>query len=379
MILNVHTVLLHLSMLNMLPWQLGKCLQLPLLCFVVCFSQVNYTRRRTILRRSVFIPICAGAAPAWCFDMKQSRFYIVWCFLIIFTLAFFSGSYAEEMTISKYVTIAWEHLLEHTKFSEELLSKYTVKSDQYTDLWYDMETNVSSKLEIIRIVFARASEYEELPKVLFTVLINKNNGDVLNCTCSQYSKEDVKNEGIFFDTAKENWAKSYLWEEKFGPHELWNVELNAKFCENWPYVPFQRYGDIETEYSLPPDLSQIQPDEAERIAKDTLKNAIYLDGISAATATEDKWIPIPPDDPNEYVNSLLWGGCYRYVPIDFIREMNKKYGTEISIFDYEFHCYEKRENYYTVFLDKPAFIVYVNSYSGEVEIEKGASYFGVRK
>ncbi len=54
-----------LTLIEILPLQLKSCVQLTSPCFVVYLPQVQYTRKREILRHPVFIPICAGAAPAW--------------------------------------------------------------------------------------------------------------------------------------------------------------------------------------------------------------------------------------------------------------------------------------------------------------------------
>ena len=296
--------------------------------------------------------------------------------IIVMIISQFSVGMAEGIHPAEAASVAWAHLLEHGGFPEDLISDFSVFSYRFFTIRSDENTGIDMSVERMSVIFKRWTDDLDMDLAEFEIVLDPLTGRVEYCNCCDYTVQDLKDEEQYVRETMESWTYAKIWEKKYGPYQLWSVEVNAAFCREYlysPYVTRSRFFQSQRYDELPED-TVMQPAEALKIAKDGLKQNIYLDGSSSATESEEDgaWRALPSDQPEQYVESLAYGGHYKYVSEEVLRNHDRGFMS-----DYRFTFYEQYKDYYDVYLYKPAFQVYVNSCTREFLIVRGVTRYMV--
>lgn len=172
--------------------------------------------------------------------------------LIIAIICFIScNSLSEE---SAWFQAAFSHAMGHLNLSEEQMSEFEWEL-------------IPCENESIKIVHFY---YTELSYTSFEVWVQ--NGERVSCTCELYTQEDYQNDVLYKQEIWPYVLKAREWEKQYGPHELWDITLNAAFYAHYGHIPYQSefnfiMGHAHFDW---PDDELITPADAFELAKQAL-------------------------------------------------------------------------------------------------------------
>ena len=145
---------------------------------------------------------------------KNANLFILICAI----LTFMFSSYAdqdEEHLINK----AREHIREHSVIDNTIID--------------EMTASIEYQFGYPHIV---AFQYFSFSEPILSVSFNRN-CDIVYCTCTELTTEEYQKDLDYVRNMKEAALATIEWENRYGPCELWEVDINAEFYERYHYHP----------------------------------------------------------------------------------------------------------------------------------------------
>lgn len=156
---------------------------------------------------------------------------------------------------------AKEHLRTHSIIHEYIID--------------EMATTIEISSEIKEVVFHYFPFSEPIISVYFD-----NCENIVSCNCLDLKVSKYEHDLDYFFDMREAAQASAVWEREYGPHEFWDVNINAAFYSQYHFYPNetqQMYENRQNSGCIFPTEDSIDPDIALNIANQILKNHLYCD------------------------------------------------------------------------------------------------------
>ena len=237
----------------------------------------------------------------------MKHYHIQFLVSILCVLSVFSCQYTyadnssnEVICIEKARNHMKEHSIIHEILADEMVA--TVEWDEFGSC---------------DVVFHYFAFSEPVVRVRF----NKNL-DVVNCNCSYITEERYQRGLDYFCEMRSAAAATIEWEKEYGPSQLWGMNENAAFFEEYHYYPreTQQMFEATTEYSGYgfPSTCDITPVDAMQIANQILKDHFYCtDAIIGSLNSGIAYVPETRDLPSAYFINY-YSNCNGNLDLEYV-------------------------------------------------------------